>query len=72
MEVNQGYTIIKRERVGKKEFVLGHNPKAPSPYATWKCNANQSYYYWGHYFGDKDRALADFNKRVREEKSYER
>ena len=27
-EFNVGYEIIKTERVGNKEFVLGHNPSA--------------------------------------------
>ena len=72
MEVNQGYTIIQKQRAGNKEFALGHNSNAPNPYVTWKCSVNQSDYYWGHYFNDKDKALKDFNKRVREEKAYER
>lgn len=47
MEVNQGYTIIQKQRAGNKEFALGHNPNAPNPYVTWKCSVNQSDYYWG-------------------------
>lgn len=49
-EFNVGYEIIKTERVGNKEFVLGHNPRAPEPYATWKRNVGTTDCYWGKYF----------------------
>ena len=71
-ELNAGYEILRRKRVGNKEFVLGFNPNAPEPYVTWKCNAGTTDYYWGKYFSDESRALKNFNQRVKEEKSYER
>ena len=71
-EVIQGYEIMKRAEVGRKGFVLAHNPKAPSPYVTWKHNSDKNSMYWGHYFEKYSDALRDFNKRVRAEKEYER
>ena len=35
--VVQGYTIIERQRAGDTMVVVGHNPKAADPYATWKA-----------------------------------
>ena len=71
-EFNEGYEIIKIERVGNKEFVLGHNPNAPDPYVTWKRNVGTTDYYWGNYFTDEERALKNFKQRVQAEKNYER
>lgn len=71
-EFNAGYEIIKTERVGNKEFVLGHNPNAPEPYVTWKRDVETKECYWGRYFTNEQRALNNFKKRVQEEKDYER
>ena len=38
--VCQGYTVIASLRVGEVEIVLAHNPKAVSPYVTWKAYAH--------------------------------
>ena len=70
-EINAGYKIIDRQRVGSTEVVLGYNPRAPEPYVTWKCRHGSDYHF-GHYFADKGRAEKDFKKRIREEKAYER
>ena len=67
-----GYTIIKIESVGKYEFVLGHNPNAPSPYVTWKRERKTKDAFWGHYFSNRSKAEADLKKRVRNESAYER
>ena len=71
-EVNQGYEIIKCMRVGNIEFVLGHNPKAPESYVTWKRDFGTKNYYYGNYFVDEKRALRNLKQRVHREKSYER
>ena len=71
-ETNAGYEILKTVYVGNRRFVLGYNPKAPQTYVTWKCKANDNDYFFGHYFTDKNKAEKDFNRRVKEEKSYER
>ena len=68
----QGYEVIDRRKVGSREFVLAHNPNAPSPYVTWKCKAGTNDMYHGHYFCDKSRAEHDFKRRINEERSYER
>lgn len=72
LEKNAGYEIIKTEVVGSRKFALGYNPNAPQPYVTWKCKADDNSYYHGHYFSNESKAIKDFNKRVKEERSYER
>lgn len=32
-------------------------------YVTWERNVNTDEFYWGHYFGDYDVALADYDIR---------
>lgn len=51
---NQGYRIIDSAIVaGKWEYVLGENPHAPDPYATWERNLQNDaqsggeHFYWG-------------------------
>ncbi len=75
-EINQGYLILAKVRVGAKEFVLAENPKAPSRYATWeRTPANdgdgEPNYYCGHYCGDRDAAVNNFCDRAREQHEYE-
>ena len=70
-EINAGYEIVRRQRVGAVEIVLAHNPKAPEPYVTWKCRNGREYYH-GHYFVDEGRAVMDFSKRIHSERMYER
>lgn len=74
-EINQGYQIIAKVRVGVKEFALAENSTAPSRYATWvRSPANDGdgapNYYWGHYFNNRDTAVQNFCDRAREQ--YER
>lgn len=63
-----GYTIAERVKVGKKTFVLGENPKAVSPFVTWQQLEGRSGYDLGHYFSDKDKALADLHTRADRER----
>lgn len=63
----QGYEIIKSTYVKGKEFVLGHNPNAVEPYATWKAKGRSEDYNQGHYFKTEKRAIDDFNRRVMNE-----
>ena len=70
-EINAGYEILDRHRVGSTEVVLGHNPRAPEPYVIWKCRHGSDYHF-GHYCVDKNSAVKDFKKRIREERAYER
>lgn len=69
---NAGYEIIQCKRVGNKEFLLGQNLKFPSQYVTWKNNVGELSPYWGHYFSDKKAAVRDLNRRVRDERGFER
>ncbi len=67
-ETVAGYTISERVKVGKKTFVLGNNPKAVSPFVTWQQLEGRSGYDLGHYFSDRDRALADLHTRADRER----
>ena len=47
--------------------VLGHDPHAVEPYATWKFyNAGLASTSYGHYFKDYDAAYADYLNRIAE------
>ena len=61
--INAGYAIVSNIIVGEFEFVLGHNPKAPSPFVTWEYSP-LSGYYWGHYFNDELAAVQDLIDRA--------
>lgn len=66
--VCQGYTVIDSLRVGEVEIVLAYNPKAVSPYVTWKAYAHSGFqdFNFGNYFNDKQAARADMIARARE------
>jgi len=70
--VNQGYTIIKKDRVGKIMVVVGHHPKAPQPYVTWRAKADSASpsYEIGHYFSTLQDAMMDYYKRLAEAWEY--
>jgi len=57
------YQIIRLEQLGDVNFALGFNKNAVEPYGTWQSKGDDNYF-WGHYFGDKDMATADFYKRI--------
>ena len=74
-EVNQGYHIIAKVRVGAKEFVLAESPTAPSRFATWaRTPANdgdgEPNYYHGNYCSDRNAAILDFCNRARNQYEY--
>ncbi len=62
---NIGYTITDSVHIGDSEFVIGHNPKAVTPYVTWEC-ANGNNYFWGHYVTDRAAAERDLLERATE------
>lgn len=64
--VVQGYTIIERKRAGETMVVVGHNPKAPQPYVTWKAYEHNKFasFNQGHYFSTLKDAMIDFYKRL--------
>ena len=61
--INAGYAIVSNIIVGEHEIVLGHNPKAPSPFVTWEFSPRGGYY-WGHYFEDENDAVLDLLERA--------
>ena len=63
-----GYAISERVKVGKKTFVLAENPNAVSPFVTWQQLEGRSGYDLGHYFSDRDKALADLHTRADRER----
>jgi hypothetical protein len=64
-----GYTITERIQVGKKQFVLGENPDAVSPFVTWQHMEGRIGYDLGHYFADRSKALADLHARANRERT---
>lgn len=66
---NAGYTIIQAQTVGKTEFVLGENLKAPDPHVTWVCREGIDYNF-GHYFSSIFSASRDFMNRISRELEY--
>ena len=63
-----GYTILERRQVGEVMIALGHHPKAPAPYATWKAyeHSNFQSFNQGHYFATRESAMADYFHRLAE------
>ena len=75
-EVNQGYLILAKVRVGAKEFVLAESPTAPSRFATWARTLTNDgdgppNYYHGNYCSDRNAAILDFCNRARNQYEYE-
>ncbi len=69
----EGYTIIESTVIGNAKFVVGENPQNPiTPYVTWQANMKNDphSYFWGHYYGDKLTALADYGDRISQEAQY--
>jgi hypothetical protein len=64
-----GYTITERIQVGNKQFVLGENPDAVSPFVTWQHMDGRTGYDWGHYHQSHDKALADLLSRADKERN---
>lgn len=63
-----GYTILERRQVGEVMIALGHHPKAPQPYATWKAyeHSNFQSFNGGNYFSTQQAAMVDYFKRLAE------
>ena len=59
--INAQYTIIKSLNLGLCEFVLGKYSEVD--YVTWEYTESGGYF-WGHYFGTEEDALADLYKRA--------
>ena len=61
--INADYIITDSVHIGKTEFVLGENPKAPAPFVTWECKDGDNYF-WGHYMDSRKAAEKDLLERA--------
>ncbi|MDL2225057.1 hypothetical protein LJC20_02465 [Eubacteriales bacterium OttesenSCG-928-M02] len=58
-ELVGNYHIIRRIPVNDKVYVMGHNPDAAQPYATWQGYRDTPDKDWGHYFSKRADAWGD-------------
>lgn len=70
-EVNAGFEIIAKVRVGPVEYALGEQGGNFLSFVTWeRTPANDGSgppnYYWGHYFYDRENAIQDLCTRASE------
>ena len=68
------YTVIESTEIGSAKFVVGENPgNSLTPYGTWQANMKNDphSYFWGHYFGSKEEAVADYGERITQEARYQ-
>lgn len=71
IETNAGYTIKERFVVGDLGIAVGFSKTAPSPYATWNYRKDAPmHFFWGHYFSNEAKAMADYEKRIDDEVKY--
>ena len=59
-EINAGYTIVRRQRVGAVEIVLAHNSKAPEPVCYMETQKRQRLLSRSLLSSIKGRAVMDF------------
>ena len=70
MRENCGYEIVTAIKTGKgTELVIGHNPKAPSPWVCWYCYGGNSYS-TGDYCGTYKQALESLADRIKSNLSF--
>ena len=71
IETNAGYTIKERFVVGDIGIAMGFSETAPSPYVTWNYRKDApTHFFWGHYFSNEAKAMADYEKRIDDEVRY--
>lgn len=69
-EVIHGYIITDRMPVGKKVFVMAHNPNAVQKYVTWQGYSDKSRGYdLGHYWSNRSDAWTDCFRRADSERT---
>ena len=61
-ETVNGYFIVDSVTLNNNTFVMGYNPNAPQPYATWQKSDDE--YSLGHYFSNELKAKCDLLKRA--------
>jgi hypothetical protein len=67
-QIIAGYTITERVQVGHKIFVLGENPKAEQPYATYQLTEGRTGYEGGHFLSTIEGAKRDLMFRASTER----
>lgn len=66
-ERNGNYKIIGETKVGDQSVVIAHNPKAPSPFVTWRTTPSRIRGFdIGHYHSRFKDAYEDYKKRCNE------
>lgn len=70
-EINAGYQIIAKTRIGPVEYALGELDGKFPAFVTWERTPSNDgdgppNYYWGHYFDSRDDAVRDFCERASE------
>lgn len=66
-ERNGNYKIIGETKVGDQSVVIAHNPKAPSPFVTWKTTPSRIRGFdIGHYHSRFKDAYEDYKNRCNE------
>lgn len=66
-ERNGNYKIIGETKVGDQSVVIAHNPKAPSPFVTWRTTPSRIIGFdIGHYHSRFKDAYEDYKKRCNE------
>lgn len=70
--VVEGYTIIESKQVGEVMIALGHHPKAPCPYVTWKAYEHSGFssFNGGNFFAKRQDAMVDYYRRLAEAWEY--
>lgn len=52
-------------------IAMGFSETAPSPYVTWNYRKDApTHFFWGHYFSNEAKAMADYEKRIDDEVRY--
>ena len=63
------YRVVQRIPVGDKIYVMGHNPKAVAPFATWQAYRDVPGYDFGHYYSNRMDAVIDLRCRADAERT---
>lgn len=58
------YRITDHISVAGEHFALGEHLKSPAPYGVWSTNEKMTDFFWGHYFTNKNDAIADMVQRA--------
>ena len=63
---NAGFEIFASYSNGTDGVVLGEQQtKYGMQYVTWAWDPKENYFYWGHYYDNKQQAVVDYMERLR-------